>query len=426
MKRGWIRSAGLALSLMIAGEASAVAVQWDWITSVEHRETQASEFFPQEPVGDEQSIHALLDVELRDGNWMGSFAVKGDDLYNSDQQVDSESQWLVRELFWQGPIADSDWDLTLGKVRLGWGVGYGYRPLDIITPYPRHPVGIQVEEGAGVASVSMFDQAGEWTMLYADTAWVSQDRSELAEDQRGIGLRRYWLSGDHEWQGIAYYDDVRHGLMGAGWVTVLDEAWALHVSSVYQRRYEGFELPASPLDTVQQVTHRDGWQALLGFTWASAAGHQVVLEYWYDNRSWHHAQWQTALHQAEQLQRAQLSTQQARNGLRSSYGRAFQAVNLVRHNVMLHWTMDPTAWQQGALTRKIGWLADLTPTVDVLFAPEDQGVIATQWLAYSVYDSGEATLDLELAARFMTGDRQSVFQNLPDKRMIFLNLKGRY
>ncbi len=59
---------------------------------------------------------------------------------------------IISELFWQESfdIFDMPLDLQLGKVRLDWGVGYGYRPLDIFTPYRRNPVGIQVEEGAGV------------------------------------------------------------------------------------------------------------------------------------------------------------------------------------------------------------------------------------------------------------------------------------
>jgi hypothetical protein len=93
---------------------------------------------------------------------------------------------------------------------------------------------------------------------------------------------------------------------------------------------------------------------------------------------------------------------------------------------MFHWTMNATAWSQWSLTQQQLWLDNLTPTFDLLYSPQDQGVIATQWLEYQIYDSGAASLSAELAARFMTGSRDSLYANLSDKRMIFLNLKGKF
>ncbi|MDN3686005.1 hypothetical protein QW180_30425 [Vibrio sinaloensis] len=53
-------------------------------------------------------------------------------------------------------------------------------------------------------------------MVYSDSSHTQQDGSELEEaaEQRGMGLRRYAFVGDSEYQLLAYYDDVRHGLVG--------------------------------------------------------------------------------------------------------------------------------------------------------------------------------------------------------------------
>lgn len=129
----------------------------------------------------------------------------------------------MRELFWQHSVSLSNSlfgeqyiDVTLGKMRLDWGVGYGYRPLDVIKPYRQNPVGIVAEEGAGVASLSMFVDSGEWTLLYSDSSWGSQEVNQLerASEQQGVGIKRYNLIGDHEYQWLATMTMSDMGCLG--------------------------------------------------------------------------------------------------------------------------------------------------------------------------------------------------------------------
>ena len=93
---------------------------------------------------------------------------------------------------------------------------------------------------------------------------------------------------------------------------------------------------------------------------------------------------------------------------------------------MLHWTMAATAWREWSWSRTQSWLDDFTPTTDVLIAPQDGGVIATQWFNYLAWDSGATSVEVEVAARFYTGRSESAYANLPDKHMILLNLKGKF
>lgn len=166
-------------------------------------------------------------------------------------------------------------------------MGYGYRPLDIFKPYRRNPVGIQVEEGALIALGSYFDLQGEWSLVASDSSFTQQSGSKLekATEQTGIGFRRYALVGENEWQMLAYYDDVRHGLVGASFVSVLDPSWAVHSSALYQRQYVTYQQNAwnSPV-TLETDNH--GYQFLLGLNWANAVGNNIIVEYWYDSRSW--------------------------------------------------------------------------------------------------------------------------------------------
>ncbi|OCH13748.1 MULTISPECIES: hypothetical protein [unclassified Aliivibrio] len=397
--------------------ASDFTFEWDWMLSAETVQQRETAFSPITDNEHQESFNGLLDVQIGYQDWNAVVALKGNDLYYHSsleyQDKSAEAELIISELFWQSSvdIANTSLDLQLGKVRVDWGVGYGYRPLDIFTPYRRNPVGIQVEEGAGVASVSYFDNQGEWSLIYTDSSWTQQQGNELEEqsEQQGIGIRRYALMGDTEYQWVAYYDDVRQGLVGVSVVTVLDAAWEFHGSAVYQLKYLSYQQPSITLYPVTLKKEENAYQALVGFTWANAVGNSIVLEYWYDSRAWSKSDWNNAFIVAT-----------------PSYQQGFNQANMVQHNMMFHWSLDPNAWSTWQWSQNISWLSQFTPTFDVLYSPEDNGVIATQWLNYLLHDSGDSSIEMELAARFLTGKSDSAYANLPDKHMILLNLKGRF
>lgn len=397
--------------------ASDFTFEWDWMLSAETVQQRETAFSPITDNEHQESFNGLLDVQIGYQDWNAVVALKGNDLYYHSsleyQDKSAEAELIISELFWQSSvdIANTSLDLQLGKVRVDWGVGYGYRPLDIFTPYRRNPVGIQVEEGAGVASVSYFDNQGEWSLIYTDSSWTQQQGNELEEqsEQQGIGIRRYALMGDTEYQWVAYYDDVRQGLVGVSVVTVLDAAWEFHGSAVYQSKYLSYQQPSITLYPVTLEKEENAYQALVGFTWANAVGNSIVLEYWYDSRAWSKSDWNNAFIVAT-----------------PSYQQGFNQANMVQHNMMFHWSLDPNAWSTWQWSQNISWLSQFTPTFDVLYSPEDNGVIATQWLNYLVHDNGDSSIEMELAARFLTGKSDSAYANLPDKHMILLNLKGRF
>lgn len=412
--------------IVVASSANSQPFEFDWDmtlsgSSAQHRH---SKLLGSPDSASTEGIDAVVDVQFEGYGVTGLLAAKGSQIYSSDATQSYQGELIAQELFWQGSMElfSQPVDLTIGKVRLDWGVGYGYRPIDLFKPYRRNPVGIQVEEGTGTAMASYFDSAGEWSLYYTDSSWTKQQSSDLeqASEQQGVGIRRYVLSGDTEWQMLAYYDDIRHGLLGGSLVTVVDEAWSLHGSAVYQNHYLGYRQNEhnSPV-TLEE--YNDGYQALLGLNWANATGHNVIVEYWFDSRSWSNSEWQEAYRRVELLNSDAMLAP-----LTSSYAQGLNHANLVQHNLMIHWSMNSTAWSHWPWTRQLLWLDKLTPTFDLLYSPQDQGVIATQWIEYQMYDSGSASLFAEIAARFMTGNQDSLYANLPDKRMIFLNLRGKF
>ncbi len=390
--------------------ASALSLQWDWMVSAQTSSPHSTAFITEER-GDYQTINAQLDVQLNYQAFTASLAIKGNNLYASEpSSEDSEAEFIVSELFWQDSVqlGQHSIDLQLGKARIDWGVGYGYRPLDIFTPYRRNPIGIQVEEGAGVASASYFDSLGEWTLIYSNSSINQQQGSEIEEqsEQHGIGLRRYGLIADTEYQAIVYYDDLRRGLLGASLVTVLDNAWEFHGSATYQQRYLSYQQQS--YYSVPLIKGNNAYQALAGLTWTDITGNTLILEYWYDSRSWDTTQWEQAISAGS-----------------PAYQQGYLHSNIVEHNMMLHWSLNSSAWANWQWSQGT-WLNDFTPSVDLLYSPQDNGLIATQWLNYCLHDSGESKAEIQLAARFFTGSSDSAYANLPDKHTILLNLKGRF
>ncbi|WP_070969674.1 hypothetical protein [Vibrio sonorensis] len=404
--------------------ANELSTNWDMTLSASHQTYRSSPWSGEPVESESQSLDAVIDVEVNWKEWTALIAAKGENLISNKYGAEYKGELVIQELFYQNwlDIGDYSIDYTIGKVRLDWGVGYGYRPLDIFKPYRRNPVGVQVEEGAGTLLASYFSADAEWSVVYTDSSWVDQQASELSQatQQQGIGLRRYALMGDYEWQWVAYYDDVRHGLVGSTLVGVLGSTTAFHLSGLYQRHYQAFEIQDSysPV-SLQQSDH--GYQALAGVNWSSASGQTVIAEYWFDSRSWDKNDWDKARQRAQTLRTSPVTSR-----LASSYARGYGNYNLVQHNLLVHWTLDSSAWSQWDWSKSYLWLSDVTPTLDVMISPQDGGVSVTQWLKYNSYDSGDASLEMEVAARFYGGNSESAYSSIGDKYMILFNIKGKF
>ncbi|WP_162063118.1 hypothetical protein [Vibrio taketomensis] len=419
------------LVLLASGSCVSQAQQWqfdwDWAVSGYQTERRDSDFIT--PETDKYAhIDSLLDLQIRSGQWNGLFALYSQNLYQNHPQAwwtESDHQWIVRELAWQGSleIGEQNIDLTLGKIRLDYGVSYAYRPLDMFKPYRQNPIGLSVEEGSLVATASSFDMDGEWTLLYTNSHWTDSDVDafDRANQQHGAGIRRYGLLGQHEYQLIGYYDDVRHASLGGSWVTVPNQAWEFHTEALWQQQSIGYQLPTHPLQPVMLAENGPAWQVLAGFTYSTESGHSFIGEYWFDERAWSKTDWQQAQRRAQPLN-VQSNTQP----LASSYAQGLNHYNLTQHNIMLHWSWDTNSWLQWQNNTDWEWLRDITPTLDLLISPQDGGVIATQWFNYQWIDTGNASVDLEFTARFLTGDADSAYAQINDRRTLVFMIRGKF
>jgi hypothetical protein len=170
-------------------------------------------------------------------------------------------------------------------------------------------------------------------------------------------------------------------------------------------------------EPVELQEQKHALQGLIGTTWAGVSGQSVVAEYWYDGRSWSGTDWKKADKRVKSL-----AADPGFNTLRYSYAQGFSHTNLMQHNLMLHWTLDASSgWGQGS-----GWPDTLTPTLDLLYSPVDNGIIATQWLNYLLSDTGQSKTEMEVALRYFGGDAGSLYASLPDDFIVLFNVKGKF
>ncbi|MBA5761692.1 hypothetical protein H2O73_04965 [Vibrio sp. 404] len=419
----------LALFALMSSPAIAQhwQVDWDWALSASQGQLKSSVFI--EPNHNSHSqLDGLLDVQMGYGQWSGLFALYSQSIYQNSPQSwfeHTDNQFIVRELAWQGSITigEQSFDATLGKIRLDYGVSYGYRPLDMFKPYRQNPIGLSVEEGSTVAALSQFDANGEWSVLYTNSHWSDNvvDHFDIANQQQGIGIRRYGLINQHEYQLIGYYDDVRQGAIGASWVSILGPAWEFHAEALWQHKSQQYTQPEQSITPVKLKQAGEAWQGLAGFTYTTLNGHSFIGEYWFDSRAWSKKQWQQAQHSAQRLQQSILS-----QSLASSYAQGLNHYNLTQHNLMLHWNWDTDSWLQWQSNDDWHWLSDFTPKLDLLISPQDGGIIATQWLTYQWIDTGEASIDLEFTARFLSGKSDSAYAQINDRRTLLFMIKGKF
>ncbi|WP_445362103.1 hypothetical protein ACJJIQ_12945 [Microbulbifer sp. ANSA003] len=377
-----------ALSLLIGSatsQADALESQWDLaMTAAYDRASDSSLFEGQSSV----SRQALLQGALQYEAWEGQISA----FHQAERGGSEESELVVEELFWQGSW--QDWDWLLGKRRLDFGVGYGHRPLDWFLPIERNSVSLQVSEGVGVVSASRFTESGELSLMLIDAGISQVSGGDLP---RGLAMRWYQLGLSAEWQLLGYMDDQRGVNLGGSWVNTYGEQWEVHAEWRYQQEYWRW-LPPELMAIPKQEKANDGWQALIGMTWANSIGHSIILEYWFDSRSWGKNEWGQVFDYSQWYQNQGVQW----DSFRRSSAMVFSNDNALRHNLLLHWMLSNNEYH---------------PKIDLVYTPEDSGLFLT------IGGERKLTEDwvLGASARFFGGRDESAFAQLQSQAVFTLS-----
>ena len=353
-----------------------------------------------------RSLRTDLALSFRQGGWNAQGALRN---LAAEGQT-PEQKGVLQQAYYDGEAGQGQgqgW--TVGKKVLSWGVGFGFRPLDVVQREDRRAVAPPPLEGQPLLAWEHFGTQDAWTL-----AWVRPGAGSGAADNRASALAAHWfrLQAGQDWHGVARLSE-RHGLeIGGGSAWTRGEEWAFHGAALFETHYrrqvnglaESGGLLARTLP-LQEVKAGEAWRAVAGAQWTGAAGWSLLAEAWYDGEAWRRGQWQGQ--DALVLRQRALAgsvPQSAIDGNIAGSALAYDTPNLLRENLLLR-----LAWEQ-----ERRW----NTYVECLVTPADGGRVLTTGLAWT----GDRQ-SLAAGLRFLGGRADSAYAQSPVGRLAWLEWK---
>ncbi len=301
-----------------------------------------------------------------------------------------------------------DWQWSAGKLRLGWDVGQGFRPNDLVAQDPRRSLLPTDTEGRGLLQLERFwgaDQA-------MSVVWVRPDHARgeyrLGAEESALALRGYQRLGAWDLHAFGRWGRHSRGSLGAALSWVASDALEVHASVRTLQARDGWAAPqlaGSSLATANPwhlATLGPASQALLGVGWTGEQRQGLLLEAWHDGSAPDDATWRRwgERNQALQVWARQPGLPAAALGAAAG-NLAWQAsplasANLRQDNVFARASWQPEPWSL---------------TLDLLWHPADGGRL---WTAGAQWQGDRWRVDL--AWRAAAGPRDALLRQLPTRR----------
>ncbi|PJG57465.1 hypothetical protein CUC53_17870 [Aeromonas cavernicola] len=295
--------------------------------------------------------------------------------------------------------------ITLGKKVMTWGVGFAFKPLDLIQQEDLRDVNPLPAEGVYVAALDHYSDTTALSLigsLFAEPPLNSQHR------EPSLTLRWYQLRDDDDLYAIARYSSPRTLEFGAGFTHVIDDSWSVYGAALYQHHQQRLinQLTSSDTlfatdDPMQASKLGAGEKLLSGVQWSDGVGLTLVAEAWWNSEAYRKADWQR-LTDLTQRQRALGGTVPAQliNGNTAWSSQAFLAENLLQQNLFLHLGYDDQH--------------RLTPYAELQISPQDRSGLATAAITWQ-NDAHRLTL----GARHVVGPTQAIYRQMPIKQLVW-------
>lgn len=297
------------------------------------------------------------------------------------------------------------WQASAGKKVVGWDVGHGFRPNDMVQQEARRTLLETRPEGRPLLQVEHFG-----TESAAALVWVNpQHLNDPADAQRfgaesALAARGYHRAGAADWHLFARQGRHTGSSLGLALAWVASDALELHASARALQRHDGWHLDdaagtapvaASPW---QVRTLGPATQALLGATWTGDRRQSLLAEWWHDGTALSDGDWDRWM-----ARNAALLAWATRPGLAhaSAGNLAWQAAPLATPNLRRDNLFVRVAWQP---ERWLLWS-------DLLFMPADAGRVATAGVQWQ----GEQ-LRLTATLRSFGGPGGALAAQLPQRR----------
>ncbi len=320
--------------------------------------------------------------------------------------AESQGQAVLYELYDDFPAAGLDW--TVGKKVLAWGVGYGFRPLDVIQREQRLADRPRDLEGVPLLAGEYFTARSTWTLVWANRLAVNDGTITPAANEVAL---RYYASR----RGVDVYligHQVAGGATsaGVGFATVWGTQLEWHASARYLSQYAALQRdPDAPrlsqTDPLREVTETNAVQWLAGGRWSWANGVSALIEAWYDGTGYTLSQWR-GLRDVAQRQRGLLET-----------GAPAAAVY---NNLRWESRIYARSTLRGQVLIRLDFTGErVFPSADLLWTPADGGLV------YRVVADYEVNRYLRVFAtwRGMGGRAGSVYAEGPVRWTVLAGLR---
>jgi hypothetical protein len=298
------------------------------------------------------------------------------------------------------------WAFSAGKKVLGWGVGYAFRPNDVVQQEERRSLSGTSPEGRPLLQAEYFDADSAYSLVWVNpNTWGRSAERAPAAQESALAARAYWRRGALDLHGFARLGERTKASLGAAAAWVPGEATEWHASLRWLQRHETWVLAGDPLAGPSLgnpwQTQRLGRaaQALVGLNWTGEQQQSVLLEAWHDGNAPSDATWRAwGTHSA--ALRASPAPVAARAGNLAWQTTPLNGPGLRQDNLFARLSWQPGAWQ---------WWGD------VLYHPADGG----RSLSAGMQWQGDRWR-LQASLRTYGGRQDSVLAQLPTRRQALL------
>ncbi len=341
-----------------------------------------------------------LNMQYRQGGWNAQGSVRRYWRQSQDDQV------IAQQLYYDAEVQDG-WGWTAGKKVMSWGVGFGFRPLDVIQKENRR--GANPPPLVGVPLLALEHFTGQDAL---SLVWAKPTEGQGSLNSTGQSLAAHWYrltaSGD-DVHGVLRIAEREQLQIGLGATRIIGEEWSLHGALLWQARHGNLQnsLLHSPAllatsNPMLEQNRGSAWQAVLGAQWIQANGWSVLLEGWLDETAYRLGDWR-ALEQLtrQQLALSGLAPDSSIQGNIAWSSQALRVPNVLQENLLLR-----VAYDSGDGFKPYG---------ELLFTPHDRGHTFTLGMSQDFNQQR-----LSLGWRQMGGPSSAIYSQVPSKSMLWL------
>jgi len=328
----------------------------------------------------------------------------------------SDTEFNVNALFLSHGL--NSWELTLGRRISTWGIGYGFRPLDVVQQHDQQTTSLQSITGKNQFALEYFSDMSSWSLLWVNPLQNKDSDDNKSNHQLESVVARYATSRENQdLHALLRYNNENKVQLGLGGIQILTDAISAHGSLLLSQRYqkqihsltgqnENFLTTRNPFITKR---YNNGLQSLIGLNWSLLSKHNIIMEYWYNDMAYTRQQW-NALFELTKAQRALLNQGLApaasvHDNIAWSAS-ALQTQSLAQHNMMFRWSYDAADW---------------TPTVNTLMSIDDGSSITTLSAIRRYH-----LFKFEAGLRTFSGHNDTVYGGLLLKKIMYLTLSSEF